>query len=117
MRTGTHLAGLLTLALTAGCGPAAAPPQQQVDVVGIRSELLAIGQAEGRYLVSHSRYASFDELQEDSLVTSGADRRGYHFTVAVDGSKGYTVTAAPADPEKHGWPTLAMNQALQITER
>jgi hypothetical protein len=117
MRTGTTIAGLLALALTAGCRPAAAPPQQQIDVVGIRSELLAIGQAEGRYLVSHNRYATLDELQQDSLLTGGADRRGYHFTAAVDGNQGYTITAIPADPEKQGWPTLAMNQTMQITER
>jgi hypothetical protein len=117
MQTGTTLVGLLTLTVTVGCGPAAAPPQQQVDDVGIRSELLAIGQAEGRYLVSHSRYATFDELQQDGLLTGGADRRGYHFTVGVDGSQRYTVTATPVDPDKQGWPTLAMNQTMQITER
>jgi hypothetical protein len=116
MRTGTIIAGLLALALTAGCRPAAAPPQQQIDVVGIRSELLALGQAEGRYLVSHNRYATLDELQQDSLLTGGADRRGYHFTAAVDGNQGYTITAIPGDPEKQGWPTLAMNQTMQITE-
>jgi hypothetical protein len=35
----------------------------------------------------------------------------------VDGSQGYTITAMPADAEKQGWPTLAMNQTMQITER
>ena len=117
MRTGTTIAGLLALALTAGCSPAAPPPQQQIDVAGIRSELLAIGQAEGHYLVSHSRYATLEELQQDSLLTGDADRRGYHFTAVVDGSQGYTITAMPADAEKQGWPTLAMNQTMQITER
>ena len=117
MRTGTIFAGLLALALTAGCSPAAAPPQQQIDVAGIRSELLAIGQAEGHYLVSHSRYATLDELQQDSLLTGGADRRGYRFTAAIDGGQGYTITATPADPAKQGWPTLAMTQTMQITER
>ena len=116
MRRATTIASLVALALTARCSPAAAPPQQQIDVAGIRGELLAIGQAEGRYLVSHSRYATLDELQQDSLLTGGADRRGYHFAAAVDGSQGYTITAIPADPEKQGWPTLAMNQTMQITE-
>ena len=93
MRTGTTIAGLLALALTAGCSPAAAPPQQQIDVAGIRSELLAIGQAEGHYLVSHSRYATLEELQQDSLLTGGADRRGYHFTAVPS-------TAARATPSQ-----------------
>jgi hypothetical protein len=107
------------LVWSAGCGqPASAPPpQQQIDTVGIRSELLAIAQAEGQYLVAHSRYGTFDELRQESLLTAGADRRGYTFAVAVDGSQGFTVTATPTDPDKKDWPTLVMDQTRQITER
>ena len=43
-------AGLL---LAFGCGQPA-PPQQVIDTVGIKSELLVIGKAEGQYLVAHS---------------------------------------------------------------
>jgi hypothetical protein len=118
MRTDPTIAVLLALALTAGCTPgSSAPPQQQIDVAGIRAELLAIGQAEGHYLVSHSRYATLEELQQDTLLAGGADRRGYRFTAAVDGSQGYTITAIPTDPEKQAWPTLVMNQTMQILER
>jgi hypothetical protein len=105
------------LILSAGCGQPAPPPQQQIDTVGIRSELLAIAQAEGQYLVAHSRYGTLDELRQDSLLTGNADRRGYAFVVSVDGSQAFTVTATPADPDKRGWPTLVMNQTRQITEQ
>jgi hypothetical protein len=113
MRRGVTILGLVA---TLGCGQAA-PPQQQIDVVGIRSELLVIGQAEGHYLVEHSTYATIEQLQQDSLLTGAADRRGYTFSVAVDGSQGFTVTASPSDPAKKGWPTLAMDQTMQVTER
>ena len=103
--------------LTLACTSQPAPPQQQVDVVGIRAELLAIGKAEGNYLVTHSTYATLEQLQQDSLLTGGADRRGYVFSVAVNGSEGFTVTAAPSDADKKGWPTLAMDQTMQVTER
>jgi len=92
-----------------------APPQQQIDVVGIRSELLTIGQAERQYLVTHSAYGTLDQLQDDRLLTSGANERGYVFSVAVDGSRGFTATATPSDPSKAGWPTLAINETMQIT--
>jgi len=108
---------LLALILSGGCGQPAPPPQQQIDTVGIRSELLAIAQAEGQYLVAHSTYGTLDELRQDSLLTGNADRRGYSFAVAVDGSQAFTVTAAPADPDKKGWPTLVMDQTRQITEQ
>jgi hypothetical protein len=113
MRTGVTT---LVIVLTLGCRQAP-PPQQQIDVVGIRSELLVIGQAERRYLVDHSIYATLEQLQQDSLLTGEANRRGYSFTVAVDGSQGFTVTATPSDPDKRGWPTLAIDQMMQVTER
>jgi hypothetical protein len=108
---------LLALILSGGCGQPAPPPQQQIDTVSIRSELLAIAQAEGQYLVAHSRYGTLDELRQDSLLTGNADRRGYSFVVTVDGSQAFTVTATPAEPDKKGWPTLVMDQTRQITEQ
>ena len=106
-------AGLL---LAVGCSQPA-PPQQQIDTVGIRSELLVIGKAEGQYLVAHSTYATLEQLQQDSLLTGGPDRRGYTFSIEVNGSEGYKVTAMPSDPEKKNWPTLVMDQTSQIVER
>ena len=117
-RTAVFLSALLQcLILSVGCGRGAPPPQQQIDTVGIRSELLAIAQAQGQYLVAHSRYGTLDELRQDNLLTGNADRRGYAFVVAVTGDEAYTVTATPADPDKQGWPTLVMDQTRQITER
>jgi hypothetical protein len=96
---------------------AQAPPQQQIDVVGIKSELLAIGQAERQYLLTHSAYGTLDELQNERLLTGGADQRGYVFSVTVDGSRGFTATAAPSDPDRAGWPTLTMNETMQVTQQ
>ena len=94
-----------------------APPQQQVDVIGIKSELLAIGQAERQYLVAHATYGTLDELLTEQLLTGGAEVRGYRLTVTIDAGRGFTATATPADPDKTGWPTFTMNETMQITER
>ena len=58
---------ILGLVVTLGCRQAA-PPQQQIDVAGIGSELLVIGQAEGHYVVARSTYATLEQLQQDSLL-------------------------------------------------
>ena len=109
---------VFVLLLLVGCGrDAAPPPQQQIDVVGIRSELLSIGQAERQYFATHSSYGALDDLQQDKLLTGGADRRGYTFTVQVDGAQGFTVTAAPSDPDKEKWPTLSIDQTMQVSQR
>jgi hypothetical protein len=116
MRTiSTVVAGLV---LVAGCGSQPPPPPQQIiDTTSIKAELLTIGKAEGQYLVAHSTYATLDQLQQDNLLTGGASRRGYIVSVDVNGSQGYTVTAAPSDPDKKNWPTLVMDQTSQIAER
>jgi len=94
-----------------------APPQEQIDVIGIKSDLLAIGQAERQYVVMHETYGTIEQLGRESLLNFGAERRGYLLSVAVDGSRGFTVTAMPSDANKVGWPTFAMNEMMQITER
>ena len=91
---------LSALGISVACTSQPAPPQQTIDVVGIRSELLTIGQAERQYLVAHSAYGTLDELLQEHLLTGGANRRGYSFQVQVDGGQGFTVTATPSDPDK-----------------
>lgn len=93
------------------------PPQQQIDIVGIRSDLLAIGQAERQYLNTRAAYGTLEQLRDESLVTVGAEQRGYLFSVAVDGNRGFKVTATPSDANKVGWPTLTIDETMQITER
>jgi opacity protein-like surface antigen len=117
MRSFTIAAAVAAQTMSVACTSQSAPPQQQIDVVGIKSELLAIGQAERQYFVTHSTYATLDELEQDKLLTGGANRRGYVFTVQVDGSQGFTATASPQDADKQNWPTLSMDQTMQVSQQ
>ena len=117
MRSFTIAAALAAQTMSVACTSQSAPPQQQIDVVGIKSELLAIGQAERQYFVTHSTYGTLDELEQDKLLTGGANRRGYVFTVQVDGSQGFTATASPQDAGKQNWPTLSMDQTMQVSQQ
>ena len=103
-----------SIACQAGNGK---PPQEQVDVVSIRSELLQIVRAEQTYLVMHSRYGTLEELQMEKLLVDPPDRRGYAFSISISGTDGFVVTAAPADPGKTNWPTLTADQTSQVTEK
>lgn len=98
-------------------GPVAGqPPQQTIDVVGVKSDLLSIAQAEKMYLASHGSYVSVDELQQDGSITfSGANRRGYSYTAEVDDGQHFKITATPSDPAKADWPTLSIDDTMQIT--
>ncbi len=95
-----------------------APPQQVIDVAGVKNDLIAIGQAERMYLASHGGYASVDQLQQEgSLSFSGSNRRGYNYAAEVDDGQHFKITAAPADPAKQGWPTLSIDETMQVTQQ
>lgn len=100
-------------------GPAGTqPPAQTIDVVGVKSDLLAIGQAERIYLASHGSYGSIDELQQDGSITfSGANRRGYTYSAELDDGQHFKVTATPSDPAKSNWPTLSIDEAMQVAQQ
>lgn len=91
---------------------------ETIDVVGVKNELLAIAQAERLYMASHGSYASLEELhQEGSLAFSGAELRGYVYTAEVEGGQHFKITAKPADPAKAAWPTLAVDETMQIAQQ
>jgi len=97
--------------------PGAASPKQQIDLVSIKSDLQAVGQSERQYLATHSAYATLDQLKEADLLPPAVDRRGYTLTSAVDGNQGFTITATPSDPQKTDWPTLSINETLEVSSR
>jgi hypothetical protein len=94
------------------------PPKEVIDVVGVKSDLLAIAQAERMYLASHGSYVSVDALQQDGSITfSGENRRGYSYTAEVDDGQHFKITAMPTDPAKAHWPTLYIDDLMQVTQQ
>lgn len=100
-------------------GPAGAqPPAETIDVVGVKSDLLSIAQAERLYMASHGNYVSISDLQQDgSLSFSGTNRRGYDYSAEVDGGQHFRITARPSDPAKASWPTLSIDESMQVTQQ
>ncbi len=99
-------------------GPAGgSPPQQTIDIAGVKNDLLAIAQAERMYLASHGSYATVDQLQQDGTIQfSGTNRRGYNYTAEISGER-FRIVATPSDPAKAGWPTLAIDDSMQVTQQ
>ncbi len=96
-------------------GSGAAPPEQVIDVVGVKNEMLAVGQAEQMYMASHGVYASLNQLHKSDAVTfSGSDFRGYQFSIATNDGQGFTLTATPEATATAGGPTFTMDQTMQI---
>ena len=100
-------------------GPTGAqPPAETIDVVGVKGDLLAIAQAERIYLASHGSYAAVGDLQQDGSITfSGENRRGYSYTAEVDDGQHFKITAKTVDPAKANWPTLSIDETMQVTQQ
>ena len=100
-------------------GPTAGqPPKEVIDVVGVKGDLLAIAQAERIYMANHGAYASVDELQQDGSISfSAANRRGYSYTAELDDGEHFRITATPTDPTKASWPTLSIDETMQLTQQ
>jgi hypothetical protein len=95
-----------------------APPMEQIDVVGVTTDLQAIGQAERMYLATHGNYATVDQLaQEGSITFPSGPRRGYNYVADLDDGQHFKVTAKPTDPSKQGWPTLAIDETMQVSRQ
>src|SRR5438093_12423083 len=92
-------------------------PRQQIDVVGVKNELISIAQSERLYLAANGSYATLDQLQQDgSLSFPGTKRRGYNFVAEVQDAEHFKITATPVDPSKPGWPKLSIDETMQITQ-
>lgn len=92
------------------------PPKQQIDVTGVRMDLISLSQAERRYAAVNGAYASLEELQQaESVPFKGTVNRGYRYEISIDGAQSFRITAAPEDPGKSHWPTLTIDQAGQLS--
>jgi hypothetical protein len=91
-------------------------PQEQIDTTAIRQRLLTIAQTERQYQASNGKYATLEQLADDNLLPGGTEQRGYTFTASVT-SSGFTITATPTANDKADWPTLEIDERMQVSEK
>lgn len=108
MRGLGSVAGLLVVALIAALTykfyfeksptvSGAGTPQQTIDVVGVKGDLLAIGQAERMYQAQHGSYGSIDDLVSSGAMSfrkSGRD--GYTYDVNASTDSFQVIAHCPA---------------------
>lgn len=91
-------------------------PQEQIDTVAIRQRLLAIAQTERQYQATNGKYATLEQLASESLLPGGTEQRGYTYSANI-GATSFTITATPTAADKASWPTLSVNESMQVTEK
>lgn len=95
-----------------------APPRQVIDTTAVENDLITIGHAEQMYLASHGSYGSFEQLKQDAMTTFGdGTRLGYQYNVNFDDGQHFQVTATPTDPAKQDWPTVSIDETMQVSRQ
>jgi hypothetical protein len=126
MRVLGGLAGLLiTLAialfiykyyLVQSSAPGVATPVQTIDVVGVKNDLLAIGQAERTYQAQHSSFASLNELTLSGvLAMPRTSRDGYTYEVQTSEDDFHVIAHCPA-ATMPGCQSYSLDQNMEIQE-
>lgn len=94
-----------------GRGPALVDPNAEV---GVKSDLIQIGQAERAYWAEHGSYATLDELISSGAVM--AEKRGRaNYTYSVETTTGgFAVIARCQDPKIQPCPEYMADQNMQV---
>jgi len=94
--------------------PGTATPQQTINVVGVKNDLIAIAQAERAYQVEHGSYASLEQLSSSGAMSmSRSGREGYTYEVETspDGFRAIAHCPAATMP---GCTSYSVDQTMEI---
>ncbi len=92
-------------------------PRQQIDLTGVKKDLLNMAQAERLYAASNGTYGSIEQLKADgSLIGAEGERRGYQYEASFEGAGRFRIVARPLGDDKKDWPTLVIDESMEIRE-
>lgn len=95
---------------------------QNISIVGVKSDLVAIGQAERMYFAQNGSYADLPTLISTATMNlTRTSRDGYTYSVEPSGSTftaTATYTAPPVDNPAHvtppHFPTYSIDQTMEV---
>lgn len=92
-------------------------PTATVDLMGVRSDLLAIAQAERSHAALQGSYVSISDLRSGGDLTMQRNNRGPYTYSAEISDSGFRIVATWTGPENAGMPkTLSIDQTMQISQ-
>ena len=87
-------------------------PTSTVDVIGVRSDLMAIANAERRYWVSNAKYASLDELRRngDTYIPT---RPNYTYSADVSETR-FRIIATYSGPDPKAPKLVSVDETMAV---
>ncbi len=94
------------------------PVTQQVDLLAVKSNLLAFARSERLYLSNNGSYGTLDQLRGSGNMNSlpPDNHHGYVFAVEVDGAAHFRITATPEAAPVSELPVLTIDETMQIRQ-
>jgi hypothetical protein len=124
MRSIGAIVGLLAVALIAGLtykyyftqGQSAGvtTPRQTIDTVGVKNDLVSIGQAERLYQAEHASYASLDDLVSSGAMSMKKTGRGGYIYEVETSTDSFRVTAQCPSDTAPGCTSYAIDQTMEV---
>jgi hypothetical protein len=88
-------------------------PRTTVDVVGVRNDLMSIANAEKRYWVMNSKYASLDELRSGGDIEVPS-RQDYTYSVEANDS-GFKIIASYSGSDPKAPRHISVNDRMTMS--
>jgi hypothetical protein len=89
-------------------------PKAAVNITGVRTDLIAIAQAEQRYLASEGKYASLDELISSQSIAIRKQRPPYTYEIQTSDG-GFRVVATRSSDDGSGMPAqLSVDENMEF---
>jgi len=88
-------------------------PRTTIDLTAVRNDLLAMANAERRYWISNSKYASLDELRVNGDIHIPT-RPSYAYS-AEAGSDGFRIIASYSGSDPNAPKRISVDETLNIT--
>lgn len=91
-------------------------PKAAINITGVRTDLMAIAQAERRYSASEGKYVSLDELISSNYITVARQRPPYTYEVETT-SSGFRVIATRSADDGSGTPAqLSVDENMEFQQ-
>jgi len=90
-------------------------PTQTIDLMGVKSDLIAIGQAERIYQAQHNAYGSMDDLvSSGAMAYKKTGRQGYTYESEAS-TDSFRITARCTPHTMPGCTNFAIDQTMEVT--
>ena len=98
---------------TKQAAPVGSPASSVIDTIGIQNDLMAMANAERRYFVEHTKYASLDELRRNG-DTRIPTRPHYVYASEATSETSFKISATYSGPDPKAPKHISVDETMSV---